>query len=751
MRIPALVLASIIIFSLTVTQFIHAETLQVSAVVPASSSNFSTDISSSVNSDSSLSKDKTITFTLGYGSNLSYPSQLIVKASWSRAAENGAEIVTYIPGTASKAYNNTSPVIDTTKRTITWNIPSFPANSASQSVTFDLKTSSSLETSFPLTLNVESRTQGAGDDAYVTKNLTFTYENTISSSNPNSSTSQVTPTITPTPTPSKTLTRPTLFSFNVTSISDTNAGIELTTSPFTSGRLLFGTSDRSLSKGINLSNNTTNQIINLDSLEANTKYFAQIILTNSAGTTTSELYTFTTAEKEEIVDVDLSSLSVVSGNLILNDSPSQKEEKIQRIFLPTHSPYNIQIFIEKSDVIETIDIVVRRHNIQGLTTIIRPASAAELVQMIEINKGTFRGSLLSPDTPSLYDIYLRGYTLSGAISEVKVAELMVYPPFRVVKASDKTPLAEAKAELFYKDIRSGKFTSLFSQKIGVKNPDFSDVHGIIPFVLPKGTYKAKVSRIGYKTKEVTFTIGSGKNDGYPQVPLEKTLVTPSQVVNYLSDSSGKVLAEFMSKYLPSLGTSRMAYHLTAALILVLFFTILLIALSQRLSKHILHLPSFLAYLLTRHKGDNHEYSGTLQDSESDRPLSHASVYLKDENGVILNHAITNKHGEFIFPALPHSAIMVEVVKVGYHPATFHLRENAHRTYLLSKKTPTGLIRTSRHLLIIFLSSSFELLLLLSFLLTILIGMSVGWRDVLPFMGISFLSLTIWTLHYRLEI
>lgn len=688
---------------------------------------------------------------MGYGSNLSYPSQLIIKASWSRAAENGAEIVTYIPGSATKAYNNTSPLIDTTNRTITWNISSFPANIASQSVTFDLITSSSLETPSPLTFQVDSRTQGAGDHAYVTKNLTFTYENNTSLSNQNSSSVQASPPLTPTPTPSKALTRPTLFAFDVTSITDTQASIELTTSPFTSGRLMYGTSEGSLSKSINLSNNRTNQIITLDPLETNTKYFAQIILTNSAGTTTSELYTFTTAEKDEIIDVDFSSLSLLSGNLILNDAPQADGEKIQRFYLPTQSPYNIQIFIDKSEVIKTIDIVIRRHNIQGLTTFIRPASAAELVQMIEINKGTFRGALLSPDTSSLYDIYLRGYTISGAISEVKVAELMVHPPFRIIKASDKSPLAEAKAELFYKDIHSGKFTSLYSQKIGVKNPDFSDVHGIVPFVLPKGTYKARVSRIGYKTKEVIFTIGSGKNDGYPQISLEKTIVTPSQIANYLSDSSSKVFSGFITQYLPSLGTSRMTYHLTAALILLLFFTILLIALSQRLSKHIFHLPSYLAYLLTRHKEDNHEYSGTLQDSETDLPLSQASIYLKDENGVVLNHAITNKHGEFTFPSLPHSGSLLEVVKVGYHPASFHLRENAHRTYLLSKKTPSGLLKTTKHLLTLFLSSSFELLLLLSFLLTVLIGMSVGWRDVLPFVGIAFLSLAIWTLHYRREI
>jgi hypothetical protein len=97
----------------------------------------------------------------------------------------------YVVGSATTAYGETQPVIDTVNRTVTWTVSSFPGQLTNQAVSFHLKTNLNYTAS-----QVVSFTIGAYlSDSETT--ITATDINRNYQYNP----SGITPTTTPTPTP----------------------------------------------------------------------------------------------------------------------------------------------------------------------------------------------------------------------------------------------------------------------------------------------------------------------------------------------------------------------------------------------------------------------------------------------------------------------------------------------------------------------------------------------------------------------
>lgn len=99
-----------------------AETVGISAVVPANNSDFSAEIATSDITDP-VGQAHIFPFTITYSNKLSYATTITLKATWSKGTIQGdltpsTDVLHYVGSSASDGYSNSSPVIDTLNRTI---------------------------------------------------------------------------------------------------------------------------------------------------------------------------------------------------------------------------------------------------------------------------------------------------------------------------------------------------------------------------------------------------------------------------------------------------------------------------------------------------------------------------------------------------------------------------------------------------------------------------------------------------------
>jgi len=79
---------------------VFADSLSVSAVVPANATNFSAVLSGDTKDN--VGQDKTLTYTLTYGSTLTTDTPVTLEVNWSRGTITGsgaqADVLSYVPG-----------------------------------------------------------------------------------------------------------------------------------------------------------------------------------------------------------------------------------------------------------------------------------------------------------------------------------------------------------------------------------------------------------------------------------------------------------------------------------------------------------------------------------------------------------------------------------------------------------------------------------------------------------------------------
>src|SRR5579859_3672093 len=132
------------------------QNIAVSATINPHASDFQFAISATPNALTSVNQFQNIIYTITYGSHLSYATPITIVGSWDKGTIQGqsspsVDIANYVIGSATNAYNNTIPVIDTVNKTITWTITSFPANTTSQTVGFTLQTNADYASSQTVT------------------------------------------------------------------------------------------------------------------------------------------------------------------------------------------------------------------------------------------------------------------------------------------------------------------------------------------------------------------------------------------------------------------------------------------------------------------------------------------------------------------------------------------------------------------------------------------------------------------------
>jgi hypothetical protein len=784
------------------TKLVYSQEQSLSITVDPHPFDFQSSIASSATD--TVKQFTEITYTITYGSYLYYNTPITVQADWSLGTLEGGsiadtDVVDYVIGSASNAYNSTPPVVDLVNKKITWTINSFPQRTTDQTVTFKLKTNDNYTGTKKVTFDVYSRTinyslivSNQVEDSYlfdptsVTPTPTFTPTPTPTTAPtptptagpaPTSSvTSAPTPISTLTPTPTMTISPLTFESVNIGALSSGQAIINLLLNEKAKVKISYGTSINTLTSTVLQNEYLKNHQIKISSLTPDKTYYVVILATTASNKTAkSDIFSFKTPPVSIPPLPEAGTLVITSNDLILtspsvqnkNNTSSQKDKNgqsiIQKIIplivLPREKIYNLKFEIKDYLRVKKIKVIVRRMNVLGINTFSEPEDAAsQEIELTNLSLGVFEGKLKAPNTAGDYEIVAVVYDTDGNIAENKIAEMKVAKKLTVLNENNKKQAVEgARVLVKIYNLNTKKYQVLSSFAYSIENPSYTDSNGEDDIVLPIGKYKITTTAIGYASKETDFELGNAVGQDYPTIYLKPEFSAIS-FVNYLKTS----FADFMNitkYYLLAIGSSNRFFEFNAILTLFVMILMILFGLSfhTRIPLHQLHL--YLINLFRQKFSKNFIKSilmGKVLDFENSLPESQVTVYLIDGiTNNILAHTITNKLGEFSFKKPKVKNYKILIMKDGFDDFlteefdteklekqnlfTFNIREKARN------KSIRGFFKEGIELLFALIIPG---LIIASLIVELTLGYSFGWVKLAPFLVVSVANAFLWAKFYK---
>lgn len=776
MQLPVRLRGIILIILLSLSQWpvtAFAADLSVTATVPANADDYTISLTSNA-STATVGQNTSITYTLTYGTTLAFDTPVTIEASWSRGTLEGnttpsVDIVSYVPGSATTNAYTSSPVVDTVNQTISWTISSLPPATQNQNVSFILRTSSSYVSTTKVNFTVSANLNGPG---VVTSanSLTTSFRTTASDPTPTSTPAPTnTPTpkptspphITPTPTPRSGQLN--LSDVEIRTITPTSVSFAFLLSKPAPITLRYGESPTALTNTVSDSSVAKLHEITVDNLTPLTSYYFQVASeTPGERIVNSEVYTVITAQESEEPTPVVSTFVATSNNTILTspatvnqtDKPSGR---LPALSIPTDTLYEFHIAIPNSKQLTHVQAIVRS-DVLGHTSLIKPFEAStEAVDLLEITPGVFAGKLKTTLSPGSYSLYLRISDKHGRLTEKKIASLKVVRRFTILDKNTRSPIEAARVLIRYWNSQTNSFELLRSEATAIPNPSFTQHDGTLPIILPGGKYEAQITSLQYKKQTVTFTIQQDENSGYPEVLLEPDSFQLLHALNYYKDGLVDVFIPETLTYLAHLSISQRILRLASVISLISLCLILGMSLILRLQISPLAFPAYLWYIYTRllrRSKTPFALQGVITDATSDQPISHVYIYVRNaKTNMIISHAVTRSNGEFAVNNLGDGPYTLSVVKHGYQGFVFQhvLPQLIHKPLhiaLSSKLRTTSMGGYLLQWLSHVLSSGFELILFLCFILLLTIGLSIGFSHVALSLVFAFFNLTTWILHMR---
>lgn len=735
--------------------------ITVTATVGTNPTDFSA--AASVNDTSEFIRENTtLTYTITYGSYLSNATGITVQAEWDLGTIQGNNtatepILTYVSGSASDGYNSTEPVIDTVNRTISWEITSFPANTTSRTVTFQLRTYDDYTGSLPVTFTVNGRVLGPGTQtADSTVTSTYKYSSYITPT----PTPTCVPSLCPTPIPSATPTptpvpkATTIDSIDVSTISSSDVTVTINSNNNTTAKVFYGTSKLNLNQSLSFPTASKFHKIKLDELEAQTRYYFRIILTDEyKRVTTSDLYVVDTAAISTPPQVKIDSIIITSSDVVLTD-PLRNTTSAPRIVIPQNTSYAFKFAVTNYEQIKSISALLRDSNVLGLSTPVAYAATQGLA-ITEISPGQYIGRLSTNPVGGNYELILRVSDYSGNITEQLASTIQVVDSLRVINAQNKAGIENAKITLYYYNARLKTYELLSTAVTPIKNPTRTEPDGTSPVILPEGKYRAEVEVLGFATKTVEFNVSPNSATNYPTIALEPLPPSAGTYMRYTLSTFSDVLA-ILQNFIHTLRTSIRFFDLTAFFGIVIMSLLLVLSASRRMSVPIKHLPHFVLYhvfALLKKPSDNFLVHGKVTVEGVENVISGALVYISLLNGNVLTHTRTNIDGEFFARIKTEGALKILVSNKGYQTATVVVKKGSlndqHNIGLTPRKKPQKMSLSSVFWYISFLTGSlFETILILTLIIELLFLPEFGILKVGPFMLITVFNILLWGFHVR---
>ncbi len=724
-----------------------SDTVTVNAEVAASASDFTSTLAKISPSTNIFPPNQTIAYSLEYESLLPYTTTVEVVASWTQGTIAGSgtpslDIADYVLGSASTGYGGATPVVDTINRTITWTVPSMPGNTPS-TVTFELETTEAYTGSEAVNFTVNGVLEGPGTQS-TTSNITSQYQydgsSTPTPTNIPGSTSTPAPGRSPTLTPTPGSTSPLYQSIDITRLTANSATIEVFLSQLSQSTISYGASVSKLNQSIKSAVNSTSHTFILSELISDTTYYFRVV----SGSSTSDLFTFTTAVTSDAPSVELSSLVIESNNVLLID-PLTAEEKNRTAVVPSSSNFQIKFKVNKKYEVKRVQTFIQAKNVLGINTFAQTAQAAGFnTNMTPVGNNEYSGRLFASSTPGIYQLFAKIYDTNGNIIEEKILDIKISDRMKVLNPSGQ-PIEGAELLLYYLDPVEKRYLIVSSQAISIQNPSFSNYEGYFNITLPQGSYKARITAIGYAEKEVNFTLGVKTGQDYPSVTLTPTPFTFLSFFQYYLYTFTDFASAFILTVIP-LSRSYRFVDLTAFFICTSFILLTFVSFIFRTKFHLGTIHHFvlmnLPFIKNRIKSP---LQVKILHAETKNSLSDVMVYIENDKKQIILSSKSQKNGT-VYLMLPPNTALITFVKQGYEPVSLSFLD-AIETKTIELKTQEDSMGniTSKVSAIFrsFFALLFEVCLMLSFLLELFFFFTWSPFKILPFFILSILNLWIW--------
>jgi hypothetical protein len=722
-----------------------------------------------------------------YGSQLKFAAPMTIVGQWSQGTIQGVagssvDILDYVAGTASLAYNNTLPIIDVINRTITWTISSFPSQLTDQILNFHLKTNSNYTASQKVDFNVK---------AYMTDSETTINAPDINRNyqfNPPGPTAVPTsaPINAPTPTPQ----RFAIKTVSIQTISDNSAAIYIATNQQSRSKIYYGTSPAALNRSVADNSLHQESWITLSNLLPDTKYYFKVTSTNGNNDlATSDIFVVKTAVLSAAPIVALNTLAVTSANKLLiapvnQTSDASAEQKT--LVIPQATVYDLRFSLKQQKSLKSIKVILRKKKLvlgastsilaklfnfnnpgpvreEDLSGIIPTAYAGDVnvteISLTQIQPGVYYGRLISNLPVGEYELFAVATDYDGNISEIKLSNVKIINRLTVLSKDIKQFIENARIYLSFYNPGSMRYEPLLPTLISITNPSYTDVRGESPLVLPQGKYRITVSDLGYKDKTIDFTIGIGRNDGFPTVYLEKESFNLLSMAIYYGRSIRDVYIYYTLQYFTALSQSLRFFNLINAISLGLFVVVTLLSFRFRTHIPLRSIFSYFVYHLRKIGGKTLSalyLEGTVLDEKNKKPIGRTQIYLIDSKShQTIGVTSTNTNGHFFFSLNNQNSYEILAVKEGYEitpiiEAAKETSENKTIKIMLRKsESQTGLFRTlATRLIEAPVGYLFEYLLVSSFLFEVTSIPYFGLGRTLPFILVSGFNLFLWVLHLK---
>jgi hypothetical protein len=672
---------------------VAADSITVTGTVPANPSDYPVSISSDLTGNAS--QNQTLNYQIDYGSlSAAITKPLTIKAEWSRGTlENfpipTLDILDYVIGSGTSAYNGVEPVIDLIDRTITWTIPDFPTNTLGQTVSFSLQTNDQYTGSSLVNFDV-SVTVTAGNITVATDTINQYYQYnppylsptptptsipTPTSVSTPAPTSTSTPAITlapgiptatsapaatstpvqgPTPTPKPFREKLKIEKVEIINLSSNEAGIRVATNiPLDKLILTYGLTPKKITQKIIFLKPDNFEIFLLTNLNPQNLYYFRLEAQADTDRLFSDIFTFKTPAVSDLPEVVKSTLLANSDGKVLYDAARiDKEINDYLVIIPKAVEYSIQFQVDKHDLVKQATLILKSRQVLGISSAYGAEPASSLTDLIEIRPGWFMGRLLSPSEVSFYEMSVRLSGINGTIIENKLADMEIIEPMRILELESLAPIESAKVEISLYNSKEKRFLIIPPNTLLSENPVFSETDGEVALVLPRGKYRAKVTALGYSEKQTEFEISAGGDLKLPSIYLEKDKFNLLVVGRYYSGTFTDVW-QYCKNNLKYLFSSGRFFNLVALINLILLVINTTIFYRNSLKTNI--------------------FGGKNRDDYIDGKInvSGADIILIDaEASRILAKTKSNWLGRFRFKLKPAKRYKLSASKSGYETSPF---------------------------------------------------------------------------------
>ncbi|HZE87454.1 MAG TPA: hypothetical protein VE090_04590, partial [Methylomirabilota bacterium] len=521
----------------------------------------------------------------------------------------------------------------------------------------------------------------------------------------------------------------------------------------------YGQAANNLSQALSLAQYNTENSFTVDGLSPAKNYYFQMTAIDQNGQkTTSDIFTFKTAEISTPPTTDNNVVVIASkGNILVSDVKEQNQTSNPVALLTVNTPYEITYRLKQPINLKSIEAVMQT-KVLGTTTFSQTlGSKTMVVPMIERSPSVYVAGFTSV-FPGTFEVFVRIQDVKGNLIQEKIAETKIMPFLSVSDKASNQPLADARVFLLGLNTKTHKYEPLDSTILeSFANPNYTNLTGDIKVLLPPGSYQAQVSAFGYDQAQITFTIGPQSGQEYPQILLHKNTTSFMNYVRYYQNA----FFDFINKLQAALDTLAFSvrfFNLIA--IFVLLGSSLVTFLFFHMRTHVAPshlLPYFLYHLKGLFKKHTlQSFCATVVD-EDGKKLSQARVETLDEaTGEVVTSFISNKNGIcYIINPLQRKKLKLLITKEGFMPKTVAIESDISSAEggmaIVMRKGEKPSHSIMRKLWIITENIGglfFEFSLLSSLILEIAFVPLFGIIKTAPFFVLSLFNLLLWIFYQK---